>query len=48
MEEAEDTLIPTKVSDNKKNYAKVIAKVDSSFQVKNNIIFERARFNRRC
>ena len=47
-EEAEDTLIPTKVSDDKKDYAKVIAKVDSLLEVRKNIIFERARFNRRC
>ena len=32
----------------KKDYAKVIDKLDSFFQVRKNVIFERARFNRRC
>ena len=48
-EEAEDTLLSTKISDDdKKEYDKVIAKFDSFFKVRKNIIFERARFNRRC
>ena len=38
----------TKISDDdKKDYDKVIAKFDSYFQVQKNVIFERARFNRR-
>ena len=48
-EEAEDTLMSTKITDDeKKDYAKVIAKLDSFFQARKNVIFERARFNRRC
>ena len=47
-EEAEDTLLSTKISDDKKEYDKVIAKFDSFFKVRKNVIFERARFNRRC
>lgn len=40
--EAEDTM-PKKVSDDKKkNYTKVIAKVDSFSRVRKNVIFERA------
>ena len=45
-EEAEDTLMSMKISDDeKKDYAKVIAKLDSFFKF---VIFERARFNRIC
>ena len=41
-EEAEDTLILTKITkDDKKDYAKVIAKFDSFFRVRKNVIFER-------
>ena len=48
-EEAEDTLLSTKISESdQKDYDKVIAKFDSFFQVRKNVIFERARFNRRC
>ena len=47
-EEAEDTLMLTKITDDEKDYAKLIAKLDSFFQVRKNVIFERARFNRRC
>ena len=48
-EEAEDTLMSTKISDDeKKDYAKVIAKLDSFFQIQKHLIFERVRFNRRC
>ena len=48
-EEAEDTLMSTKITeDDKKDYAKVIAKFDSFFRVRKNVIFERAMFNRRC
>ena len=48
-EEAEDTLMSTNISDDdKKDYAKVIAKFNSIFQVRKNVNFERSRFNRRC
>ena len=48
-EEAEDTLLSTKISESdQKDYDKVIAKFDSFFQVRKNVIFERARFNRIC
>ena len=47
-EEAEDTLLSTEISeDDRKDYDKVIAKFDSFFQVRKNVIFERARFNRK-
>ena len=48
-EEADDTLLPTKISnDDKKEYDKVIAKFDSFFKLRKNAIFERAKFNQRC
>ena len=48
-EEAEAVLASTNASaDDRKVYATVLAKFDSFFQVRKNVIFERARFNRRC
>ena len=47
-EEAEDVLASTNIkADDKKNYETVLAKFDGFFQVRKNVIFERARFNRR-
>ena len=45
---AEDTLASTNISRaDRSRYAAVIAKFDAFFQVRNNVIFERARFNQR-
>ena len=39
-EEAEDTLMSTKISDDeKKDYAKVVAKLDSFFQVRKKVVY---------
>ena len=47
-EEAEEVLATTLISDdNKKKYQKVIEEFDKYFKVKKNVIYERARFNRR-
>ena len=47
-ETAEDVLTSTDISaDERKTFGSVIAKFDSFFKVRKNIIFERARFNRR-
>ena len=47
-EEAEEVLATTRISDNnKKKYQKVIEEFDKYFKVKKNVIYERARFNRR-
>ena len=47
-EDADDTLTSTHITaDEREEYASVIAKLDGFFQVRRNIIFERARFNRR-
>ena len=47
-ETAEDVLTSTDISeDDKKKFDSVIAKFDSFFKVRKNVIFERARFNRR-
>ena len=47
-EDAEDTLTSTDISaEDRRSYAAVIAKFDAFFQVRKNIIFERARFSRR-
>ena len=47
-EDAEDVLSSTNISeDNRKKYAEVMSKLDSFFQVRKNVIYERARFNRR-
>ena len=48
-EDAEDTLASTSISDaDRKKYDEVIKKFDDFFQVQKNVIFEQARFNRRC
>ena len=47
-EQAEDVLSSTGISeDSRKNYSDVMGKFDEYFHVRKNIIFERARFNRR-
>ena len=47
-ETAEDVLTSTDISaDERKKFDSVIAKFDSFFKVRKNVIFERARFNRR-
>ena len=47
-EEADDVLTSTNITeDDRKKYATVLAKFDAFFQVRKNVIFERARFNRR-
>ena len=47
-EEAESILTSTNtMADNRKDYDTIITKLDSFFQVRRNVIFERARFNRR-
>ena len=47
-ETAEDVLTSTDISkDDKRKFDSVIAKFDSFFKVRKNVIFERARFNRR-
>ena len=47
-EEAEDVLKSTNLTkDERKVYATVLGKFDAFFQVRKNVIFERARFNRR-
>ena len=48
-EEADDVLTSTNISsDSRKVFADVLKKFDEFFKVRKNIIFERARFNRRC
>ena len=48
-EEAEDLLRSTNITeDERKVYLKVLGKFDGFFHVRKNIIFERAKFNRRC
>ena len=47
-EEAEDVLASTKIKDDEmKKYPSVLAKFEQFFQVRKNLIFERAKFNRR-
>ena len=47
-EEAEDVLSSTNISvDDRKKYSTVMGKFDEYFRVRKNVIFERARFNRR-
>ena len=47
-EEADDVLTSTNISeDDRKEYSSVVAKFDGFFQVRRNVIFERARFNKR-
>ena len=46
--DAEDVLTTTRISDDKrKKYARVVEKLDEFFRVRHNVIFERARFNKR-
>jgi len=46
--DADDILTTTRISDeNRKKYAKGLEKFDEFFQVRHNVIFERARFNQR-
>ena len=47
-EEANDVLTSTSISEeDRKKYGKVMEKLDAHFDVRKNIIFERARFNQR-
>ena len=47
-EDADDVLIPTNVTDDKrKKFDDVLAKFDAFFKVRQNVIFERAKFNKR-
>ena len=47
--EAESVLTSTNITeDERKDYALVLGKFDSFFQVRRNVIFERAQFNRQC
>ena len=47
-EEAEDVLASTRITDDEmKKYTSVLTKFDEFFQVRKNVIFERAKFNRR-
>ena len=47
-EEANDILASTNITDDdRKKYSEVLAKFDGHFKVRKNVIFERARFNRR-
>ena len=47
-EDAEEVLTSSNITeDNKKNYDEVIAKFKEFFRIRRNVIFERARFNRR-
>ena len=47
-EDAEDVLASTHIEDDdQKVYSKVIAKFDEHFKIRRNVIFERARFNKR-
>jgi len=46
--DADDVLTTTRISDeSRKKYTKVLEKFDKFFQVRHNVIFERARFKRR-
>ena len=46
--DAEDVLTTTRISDdNRKKYERVVEKFDEFFRVRHNVIFERARFNKR-
>ena len=47
-EEADDILTSTNITDDdRKKYSEVMTKFDGHFKVRKNVIFERARFNRR-
>ena len=46
--DSDDVLTTTQISDDdRKKYSKIIEKLDEYFKVRHNVIFERARFNRR-
>ena len=46
--DADDVLTSTSIGDeDRKKYAQVVAKLDAHFKVRRNVIFERARFNKR-
>ena len=48
-ENAEDILVSTNISDDdRKKYVSVVRQFDDFFKVWKNVIFKRARFNRRC
>ena len=50
-EDAEETRTLTSINiskDDQKQYSTVIEKFDAFFKVRKNVIFKRARFNRRC
>ncbi len=48
-DEAESVLSSTDITaENREKYDHVIGKFDEYFEVRRNVIFERARFNRRC
>ena len=48
-EEADEVLTSTDASaEDRSNYSAVVSKFDGFFRVRKNVIFERARFNRRC
>ena len=48
-EEAESVLTSTNASDDdRKDYKTVLQKFDEHFKVRHNVIYERAKFNRRC
>ena len=47
-EQADDVLSSTGISEeNRKKYSEVMTKFDDYFKIRRNVIFERARFNRR-
>ena len=46
-EEVDDVFTSTNAADNRKVYNTVLAKLDGFFQVRRNVIFQRAKFNRR-
>ena len=48
-EEADDVLTSTNITgDSRKKFADVLEKFNEFFEVRKNVIFERARFNQRC
>eukprot|EP00731_Ephydatia_muelleri_P038245 Em0690g2a len=48
IKDAEDVLVSTNInSEERKKYCDVVKKLDDFFKVRRNVIFERARFNRR-
>ena len=48
-EEADEVLTSTDATaEERSNYDEVVSKFDGFFRVRKNVIYERARFNRRC